>query len=212
MPETDTDRGEPAVYEITWESGHVERISAHQVAWPGNTSFLSANPGPSRITFHAYVEGRWTLMLQAREADIRTVRNVTTEAAVSSAVPGEPTEGGAREMPELVKLPADGTIVGALTKSGRTLHAGRVNHVDELAAYSMSPQCLRYRKADGTRLAAHTRGDYPMLVRRLDRPFTEYVAGSGQWHTWRLCPFCVSVVLGRSPSGVVPAPGQDGGS
>lgn len=80
-----SERGAPDTYEITWENGHVEQIVAHQVAWPNNASILfgHSTAGARLITFHAEVDGRWTLMLQAREADIRTVRNVATESGVS---------------------------------------------------------------------------------------------------------------------------------
>ena len=104
-------------------------------------------------------------------------------------------------------LPAEGTIVAALTHGGSTVHAGRVNRVDDLAAYSLSPQCLRYRKADGERPAALERGDYPMLVRRLDGLFADYVDGSEPLHGRRLCTWCVSVVA-AVPSGAVPAGGD----
>lgn len=81
------------VYEITWESGHVETVIAHQVihealrsrvAALGDGSFGATSEG-ARIKFHAEVDGRWTLQLSAHEADIRTIRNITR---------GEQTPGG----------------------------------------------------------------------------------------------------------------------
>ncbi|NUP18336.1 MAG: hypothetical protein HOZ81_20085 [Streptomyces sp.] len=77
-PETDSGRGEPDVYEVIWKSGHVETVIAHQVSWPTNAAnlFHGANV-PTRIQFHAEVDGRWTLQLSALEDDLRTVRNVT---------------------------------------------------------------------------------------------------------------------------------------
>lgn len=82
------------VYEITWQSGHVEKVIAHQVlheslrtriAAIGDGSFAADSEG-ARIKFHAEVDGRWTLQLSAYEADIRTIRNITN---------GEQTPGGA---------------------------------------------------------------------------------------------------------------------
>lgn len=82
------------VYEITWQSGHVETVIAHQVSHDtlkmqvaalGDGSFGMDSEG-ARIKFHAEVDGRWTLQLSALEADIRTIRNITC---------GEQTPGGA---------------------------------------------------------------------------------------------------------------------
>ncbi|MFG3585039.1 hypothetical protein [Streptomyces sp. NPDC047990] len=85
----------PQVYEITWQTGHVETVIAHQVthdalkvrvAAIGEGAFASNSEG-ARIKFHAEVDGLWTLQLSAFEADIRTIRNVTR---------GEQAPGGAR--------------------------------------------------------------------------------------------------------------------
>lgn len=82
-------RGEPDVYEITWQSGHVETVIAHQVSWPTNAANLFHNANvPTRIQFHAEVEGRWTLQLSALEDDLRTVRCITAGERISP-------EGGA---------------------------------------------------------------------------------------------------------------------
>jgi hypothetical protein len=68
----------PQRYEITWLSGHVETVIAHQVSWPNSSVRLfSRGDAPQRIQFHAEVDGRWTLQLSALEDDLRTVRNVT---------------------------------------------------------------------------------------------------------------------------------------
>jgi len=84
----------PQVYEITWQSGHVERVIAHQVSTNslrastvrvGEGAFAVDSEG-ARIKFHAEVDGRWTLQLSAHEADIRTIRNITA---------GEQAPGGA---------------------------------------------------------------------------------------------------------------------
>lgn len=70
----------PQRYEITWQSGHVETVIAHQVSWPNNAfNFFGGGSStrPSRIQFHAEIDGRWTLQLSALEDDLRTVRNIT---------------------------------------------------------------------------------------------------------------------------------------
>lgn len=75
-----SDRGEPTTYEITWMSGHVERIKAHQVSWPDNLRALfDQAPRPARVLFHAEIDGRWTLQLSALVDDIRLIRNADTE-------------------------------------------------------------------------------------------------------------------------------------
>lgn len=76
----------PQRYEVSWLSGHVETVIAHQVSWPNNFAnlFLGA-ARPARIQFHAEVDGRWTLQLSALEDDLRTVRNITNDELI---VPG----------------------------------------------------------------------------------------------------------------------------
>jgi hypothetical protein len=72
-------------YEITWMSGHVETVPAHQVSYPHQgmamarslISGLPADGGVPRVQLHAEIDGQWLLMLSAREEDIRTMRNVT---------------------------------------------------------------------------------------------------------------------------------------
>jgi hypothetical protein len=84
--------GRPDVYEITWMSGHVERVLAHQVVYPqagmmlGSAFGLTAEPGAPRVRMHAEINGQWRLVLTAREEDIRSLRLVTD---------GEPFPGGA---------------------------------------------------------------------------------------------------------------------
>jgi hypothetical protein len=84
------------LYEITWMTGHIETVQAHQVTYPhaglampslGGSLGLATETGPPRIHMHAEIGGRWTLTLQAREEDIRTIRLVTG---------GEQIPGGAR--------------------------------------------------------------------------------------------------------------------
>lgn len=68
-----TERGAPDRYEVVWESGHVEQVSAHQVLWP------NVFRGGRRVLFHTEIDGLWTLVLSAVEDDIRTVRNITDD-------------------------------------------------------------------------------------------------------------------------------------
>ncbi|MFE2383956.1 hypothetical protein [Streptomyces misionensis] len=84
---------EPQVYEVTWQTGHVEKVIAHQVSHDtlrtrvavlGDGMFGTDAEG-ARIKFHAEINGQWTLQLSAHEADIRTIRNITS---------GEQTPGG----------------------------------------------------------------------------------------------------------------------
>lgn len=75
----------PQVYEITWQSGHVEQVIAHQVSHDAlrqrigllGGGHVAAESEGSRIKFHAEVDGRWTLQLSALKEDIRTIRNIT---------------------------------------------------------------------------------------------------------------------------------------
>lgn len=70
--------GDPDIFEITWQNGHVERVRAHQVSYPNAArGFFGATQVPQRVDFHAEIDGRWTLMLSALQDDLRTVRNVT---------------------------------------------------------------------------------------------------------------------------------------
>ncbi|MFL0393522.1 hypothetical protein ACH0CM_12435 [Streptomyces albus] len=83
---------EPQVYEVTWMSGHVEKVRAHQVTHSAlrqavtrlGDGFATSGEG-QRIKFHAQIDGQWTLQLSALEDDIRTIRNVSA---------GEPVPGG----------------------------------------------------------------------------------------------------------------------
>jgi hypothetical protein len=90
---TDFEHGPVDTYEITWMSGHIEQVLAHQVSYPqAGMAMLrdigmlrtGAETGPARIRMHAQIDGRWTLTLSAREEDIRTIRLVT----VPEHVPG----------------------------------------------------------------------------------------------------------------------------
>lgn len=74
------------VYEITWTSGHVETVVAHQVTYPhaglalfsaGGSLATETQSLPPTVRFHAEINGRWVQTLSAREEDIRTMRLVT---------------------------------------------------------------------------------------------------------------------------------------
>lgn len=76
---TGTERPEPTTYQLIWENGHVENVTAHQVSYPGNLR----PGGRQRIEFHADVEGQWVLQLSALMDDIRTIRNVTADEHIT---------------------------------------------------------------------------------------------------------------------------------
>lgn len=80
------DHGPIQSFEITWQSGHVETIHAHQVSWPDNARALfgPADSDPF-VRFHGQIGGRWRLVFQARELEIRSIRNVTD----AEPIPGE---------------------------------------------------------------------------------------------------------------------------
>ena len=81
--------GRPDVYEITWMSGHVERVLAHQVSYPhaglamaADILGMGAEPGAPRVRMHAEIDGQWRLVLAAREEDIRTLRLATADEPI----------------------------------------------------------------------------------------------------------------------------------
>lgn len=88
--------GVPEQYEITWMSGHIETVLAHQVTFPhtglagfggGIMMALTADSGAPRIRFHAEIDGHWCLTLQAREEDIRSIRLVTAAERIPGGDP-----------------------------------------------------------------------------------------------------------------------------
>ncbi len=84
---SDYDHGPMQTYEVVWRSGHVERVLAQQVAWPGMGGRLFGHAGgPQQITFHAEINGRWLPTLIADEADIQTVRLVTADEPIPGAL------------------------------------------------------------------------------------------------------------------------------
>lgn len=78
-PEQNDDRGPLTTYEITWMSGHVERVQAHSVMYPNTFSILGGPGGKQRVQFHGEIDGRWRLVLSALDEDIRTIRDCATE-------------------------------------------------------------------------------------------------------------------------------------
>ncbi|MEV6035965.1 hypothetical protein AB0L65_32750 [Nonomuraea sp. NPDC052116] len=79
----DYDYGPLQTYEVTWKSGHVERVQCHQITHPGSAADafgligIRTNQGDRRIHMHGEFDGRWLLVLSALEDDIRAIRLVT---------------------------------------------------------------------------------------------------------------------------------------
>lgn len=79
------DYGPLQTYEVTWTSGHVERLRCHQVSYSGGGVGLDAlgvvglrtDQGDRRVHLHGMINRRWLLVLSAREADIAALRLVT---------------------------------------------------------------------------------------------------------------------------------------
>jgi hypothetical protein len=61
----------PDVYELTWMSGHVEQVVAHDVHFANG-----------RILFLADANGRMRVQLSALEEDLRTIRSITEGEAL----------------------------------------------------------------------------------------------------------------------------------
>jgi hypothetical protein len=81
---TEHDRGPLTPYEITWRSGYIETIKAHQALWPyDGPSFFgeqSRDPTP-RVMLHGEVEGQWLLLLVADARDILSIRALPAAVA-----------------------------------------------------------------------------------------------------------------------------------
>lgn len=73
------DYGPLQSYEIVWMSGHVETVQAHQISWPNAASGLFGQPASNDpfVRIHGMFGTHWRLVLQVREAEIATIRNVT---------------------------------------------------------------------------------------------------------------------------------------
>jgi hypothetical protein len=73
------DYGPLQTFELTWTGGHVERIQAHQVAYPGNAAILFGHEPNAEpvIEFHGDFDGRWRLVLRVHAKEIRIIRNLS---------------------------------------------------------------------------------------------------------------------------------------
>lgn len=79
------DYGPLQTYEITWTSGHVERVQCHQITYSGGPNSLETlglvgvktQQDPRRVHLHGEFDGRWLLVLSALERDIAAIRLVT---------------------------------------------------------------------------------------------------------------------------------------
>lgn len=74
---SDFDYGPLRTYEITWRSGHVERVQGHQAILSGGPALFGGRDKPTRFTIHGEINGRWLLVISALEEDVRIVRDVT---------------------------------------------------------------------------------------------------------------------------------------
>ena len=80
------ERGPIQTYEVTWINGHTEHVEAHQVSFPGSFTMFGEQPRDPRIAFHGEIDGHWRLVLTCREADVRTVRNITSGEHITPEV------------------------------------------------------------------------------------------------------------------------------
>lgn len=82
------DHGPLRTYEITWKSGHVERVPGHQVMFdsmrPGFGNLTGGALGtavshdrPPRFTIHGQFGPHWRLVLTALESELVSLRDVT---------------------------------------------------------------------------------------------------------------------------------------
>ncbi|TGB11598.1 hypothetical protein [Streptomyces sp. MZ04] len=70
---------EPDLYELTWMSGHIERIAAHDISFSN-----------SRVIFLADANGRMRVQLSTLEEDLRTIRSITEDEVLVLGDGGEP--------------------------------------------------------------------------------------------------------------------------
>jgi hypothetical protein len=78
------DHGPLKSFEVTWTSGHVETIQAHQVTFPVPSLFLGdlQTKHQDFIKLHGEINGRWQLILAARPELISMIRDKATEEAL----------------------------------------------------------------------------------------------------------------------------------
>ena len=69
------DYGPLRTYEVTWASGHVERIQGHSVSIPSGMSMFGA--GRNYWMVHGQFGKSWRCMLTAREPLVDLIRDVT---------------------------------------------------------------------------------------------------------------------------------------
>lgn len=83
------DHGPLRTYEVTWTSGHVETVQAHQVLMPpdefGLFSVATRTDRVRNVRFHGEIDGHWQLVLCAREDEIRSIRDVTQPEVIPGA-------------------------------------------------------------------------------------------------------------------------------
>ena len=86
------DYGPLRTYEVTWRSGHIERLQGHQVLFDSSglasplAAALGAGPAvplPPKFRVHGMFGEHWRLVLAADEADLLSLRDVTDEAALT---------------------------------------------------------------------------------------------------------------------------------
>ena len=79
---SDYEHGPLDTYEVTWTSGHIERVQAHQVIWPIDLDFFSQGPKRKHVMLHGEIDGKWKLVLSAPVDEIHAVRLVTTDESI----------------------------------------------------------------------------------------------------------------------------------
>ena len=82
------DYGPLRTYEITWRTGHIETVRAHQVLWPNDLLNVLAPVATAqhmarrRVLISGMFEDRWRLVLAADEDEIYSIRDVTADEPV----------------------------------------------------------------------------------------------------------------------------------
>lgn len=85
----DRDYGTPTTYMVSWDGKRrPEMIEAHAIVFPGREidperDYPSSSAGSSRlqhIIFHMAKDGKWNLVLSARECDIVSIRPMFSES------------------------------------------------------------------------------------------------------------------------------------
>lgn len=85
---TDHDYGPLRTYEITWQTGHIERVQGHQVLFDSAVEGFPTLEGHvihyehPRFQVHGEFDGHWRLVIAAPEADLLSIRDVTEREEV----------------------------------------------------------------------------------------------------------------------------------